>query len=259
VTAPADTLRALMRDGPAVGTFLKLPRREVVDLLALAGFDFVICDLEHAQMTEGDAQTVIAAGRGADLPVIVRIPDNDRGLVNRLLEAGAAGIQLSRARAVEMRDLLDQTRFPPHGTRSIGLAHPGAAYGRVPVPEYLDFAGTPLLVGQIETSDYSHLLDETVAHSDVVFIGPVDLSVALGHPMDLASPPVSAALRQISEVAVRLGTPMGIFTADLEAARRAIADGYRFIAISGDITMLRDQAATLVAELIPNRNGLEPA
>lgn len=92
----AAELRHALAAGPVVGTFVKLPRAEVVDVLAVAGFDFAICDMEHGQVTETGAREVVLAGRAAGLPVVVRVAEVERGLVNRLLEAGAAGIQMPR-------------------------------------------------------------------------------------------------------------------------------------------------------------------
>src|SRR6185312_6346961 len=91
---PAAQLREKLNARAVIGTFLKLGRREVIEILAIAGLDFVICDLEHSQITEQEAGNMITAGRACDLPVIVRLAHFDPGQVNRLLEAGAAGIQL---------------------------------------------------------------------------------------------------------------------------------------------------------------------
>ena len=88
------SLRALLAERSVTGTFLKIPRFEVVDLLALAGFDFVVCDYEHAQMSVREACEVVRAGAGRGMPVMVRVPALDRGEINRLLEAGAAGANL---------------------------------------------------------------------------------------------------------------------------------------------------------------------
>ncbi len=97
--------------GPVVGTFLKIPRFEVVDLLALAGFDFVVCDYEHSQMSLLDATDIVRAGVGRGLPVVVRVPGLNRGDINRLLEAGAAGIQLARGSGMRLR--APHARFVP--------------------------------------------------------------------------------------------------------------------------------------------------
>jgi 2-keto-3-deoxy-L-rhamnonate aldolase RhmA len=108
------TLLETMAVRPLVGTFLKLPRAEVVEVLGLAGFDFVICDMEHGQVTESDARSVVRACAANGIHGIVRVPEPSAGVVNRLLEAGAAGISMPRLRsAAEARDLRAMMRFPP--------------------------------------------------------------------------------------------------------------------------------------------------
>jgi 4-hydroxy-2-oxoheptanedioate aldolase len=122
------TLRDTMLERPVYGTFLKLPRREVVEILALAGFDFAVCDLEHAQIDEAEAREVLLAGSHAGLPIVVRVPDLERGLINRLLEAGAAGIQAPRVRsAADAARLRELVEYPPEGSRSVSLQQPAAA------------------------------------------------------------------------------------------------------------------------------------
>jgi 4-hydroxy-2-oxoheptanedioate aldolase len=83
------------------GIFLKLPATDVVDLAADAGFDFVVVDLEHSQLADVDAFRLVRHAYAIGFPALVRIATLDRGLVNRLLEAGAAGIHLSTVRRAD--------------------------------------------------------------------------------------------------------------------------------------------------------------
>lgn len=140
-------LKRLLDQRPCFGTFVKLGRPEIVDICALAGFDFVICDMEHAQMTEIEARSVIRACVAADLPVVVRLPEPEQGVVNRLLEAGAQGIQLPRLTSAEQsRRVRAMLHFPPAGRRSVGNANPLAGYGTVPLTSYMDQANDRALV-----------------------------------------------------------------------------------------------------------------
>src|ERR1700685_1063597 len=81
-----------------VGTFIKLPVLESVDLAASAGFDFVAIDLEHSQIGFEDASALVRHAFSMRLPALVRIPEVDAPLINKLLEVGAAGVQLSSLR-----------------------------------------------------------------------------------------------------------------------------------------------------------------
>lgn len=241
-------LRAALDAGPVVGTFLKLPRHEVVDVLAGCGFDFVVCDYEHAQMDERDVATVIRAGRAAGLPVVVRIPDLERGVINRLLEAGAAGIQLARAETGAARQLRHVMHYPPGGTRSVSPAHPAAGYGTVPLTEFMPSTNEQvLMVGQLETAAAAADPDGTVAGLDVAFIGPVDLRVALGHPSRPDHPDVLAAVDGIRAAADRAGVPTGTYVGTAAELERAVHDGFRYVVVANDLALMASGARTVLA------------
>ncbi len=254
-------LREMLAQRPCFGTFLKLARPEIVDVLALAGFDFVVCDMEHAQMAEQEARCVVRACVAAGLPVVVRLPDLSQGLVNRLLEAGATGVQLPRLRAAQdTRQLYSMMHFPPLGTRSVGNANQLAGYGTVPILDYLEMANAKVLtVGQFETRDIDQPCDPMFEGLDVAFIGPTDLSVDFGVAGQADAPDVRARIAEIEAAAKRTGTVMGAFVSSVDAARRCLEAGYRYIAASGDVTLLSKGANGLVAELEKLREQLAPA
>ena len=211
------------------GIFLKLPSTEIVDVVHASPLDFAVVDLEHSQLSEGQARALVRHGAALGLPVLVRLPELDKGLVNRLLEAGAAGIQLSTVRRVEqIAGLRSAVAYAPAGTRSVSLAHPQAGYGGTPLAEYLAGVAAPLVVAQIETADTDDPLDELMAAGpDVAFIGTTDLSVDVG----LDASRVRARVEEIAEAAAAAGVALGAFA--LEDERVA----YRLV--SSDLTLLR--------------------
>lgn len=251
VNGQVPDLRKRMQQRACFGTFLKLARPEVVDLLVLAGFDFVICDMEHAQITEEEARGVIRASVAADLPVVVRVPDPTQGLVNRLLEAGAAGIQLPRLRrAADTQRLHAMMHFPPVGSRSVGTANALAGYGTVSIDRYMRQADSSVLVvGQFETAQMEVPFEPMFEHLDVAFIGPTDLSVDLGAPGRTDDPAVLERIQLVEDVANQSTTFLGVFVGSVDQARRHVESGYRYIAVSGDVTMLGGAAKGLVLEL----------
>jgi 4-hydroxy-2-oxoheptanedioate aldolase len=244
-------LHLALAEHTCFGTFLKLPRPEVVDLLALAGFDFVICDMEHAQITEVEARTVIKACAAVGLPVTVRLPEPTQGVVNRLLEAGAVGIQMPRLRsASDARNLHTMMHFPPEGSRSVGNANAWAGYGSVPIPQYLQESDArALVIGQFETREIEEPIDAMMQNLDVAFIGPMDLSVDFGVPGQFDHPDVAARIRQIEDAAARTDTFMGAFVGSIEKAGKLAAQGYRYLAVSGDIGILGSGAKNMVNSL----------
>lgn len=233
------------------GTFLKLPRPEVVELLAIAGFDFVICDMEHAQISEAEARTVIKACCAVGLSVTVRLPDPTQGLVNRLLEAGTVGIQMPRLRSsADTQKLRSMMHFPPEGTRSVGRANAWAVYGAIPLEQYIEESNTrALVIGQFETQEIEEPIDQMMDGLDVAFIGPTDLSVDLGAPGQSDHPDIRERIRQIEAAAERTGTAMGAFVASVEKAVQLATAGYRYIAVSGDISMLGKGAKNMMASI----------
>src|ERR1041385_7035479 len=143
----AAQLRNKINSRSILGTFVKLGRREVIEILALAGLDFAICDLEHSQITEAEAGHMMAAGRNCGLPIIVRVAHFDPGQINRLLEAGATGIQLPQVQTREQASAFRAAcKYPPEGSRSVSLAQPAAGYGSEPLVEYLERSNREVLL-----------------------------------------------------------------------------------------------------------------
>jgi 4-hydroxy-2-oxoheptanedioate aldolase len=194
--------------------FVKLGATEAVDIAARSGLDFVVVDLEHSQLSEADGLRLLRHAAAIGLPALARLPELDRGAVNRLLEAGARGIQLSTVRSVaQVKALRAATRYAPEGNRSISLAHHGAGYGDLPLADYLEGEGLspPELVVQIETANTDDpLRDVLAAGAHVAFVGTTDLSVDMG--LDPAR--VRERVEAIAAAAAHAGVELGGFALD---------------------------------------------
>jgi 4-hydroxy-2-oxoheptanedioate aldolase len=238
----ASRLRERIRQGERiVGTILKLPSDEVVDVLGGAGLDFVMVDLEHSQLAEAEALRLIRHGHAIALPCVARIAKVDSRLINRLLEAGAAGIQLSTIRTVNQVDeLVAACRYPPHGRRSMSLNHPVAGYGAMTLREAVD-RDPPLLVGQIETAETDDPVPAIAAAGlDVLFAGTVDVAVDLGFDAER----VAVRVTQIAEAAADAGLAFGAYG----ASAATLPAGATYAVLSADLALLRDAALELVAD-----------
>jgi 4-hydroxy-2-oxoheptanedioate aldolase len=220
-----------LSSGRSVGTFVKLPALESIDVCA-ATLDFCVVDHEHSQLSEADVLRLVRHAAALRFPAVVRIPEVDRGLVNRLLEAGAAGIQLSSVRRVaEVEALRDAALYAPAGRRSISLGHPAARYGATPLRDYLADAERPLLVAQLETRETDDPLDEIcAAGADVVFLGLTDLLVDCGLDEGAARGRADA----IAAAAERAGVALGGFGNE---------DRFRYAVVSSDVALLREAVA----------------
>ena len=228
VSSLAEGLRA---GRGARGTFVKLPAAEVVEIAA-ATLDFAVVDLEHSQLSEADALRLVRHAWALGFPALVRLHELDRGLVNRLLEAGAAGIQLSSVRRVaEVEALASAAAYAPGGTRSISLAHPLAASGATPLANYLAATPDPLVVIQLETAETDDPLAAIAgAGADVVFAGVTDLSVEYGLDADRTAQRVD----EIADAAAEAGVTLGGFGAD---------ERFLYSIASSDVALLRQAYA----------------
>jgi 4-hydroxy-2-oxoheptanedioate aldolase len=226
-----SSLRGRLRDGRVLGTFVKLPALESVEICAQS-FDFCVVDYEHSQLSEADVLRLVRHAAAIDFAALVRIPEVDRGLVNRLLEAGAAGIQLSSVRRVaEVQALAFAVAYAPDGSRSISLAHPQAGYGAVPLREYLASSVAPLVVIQLETRDTDDPPVELCrAGADVAFLGLTDLLVDCGLDEGVASVRAEALAAAVAEAGIVLGG----FGAE---------ERFRYAVVSSDVALLREGVA----------------
>jgi 4-hydroxy-2-oxoheptanedioate aldolase len=221
-------LRERLESGRLVGTFVKLPALESVEICAQS-LDFCVVDYEHSQLSEADVLRLVRHAAALDFPAVVRIPEVDRGLVNRLLETGAAGIQLSSVRRVaEVQALASAAAYAPAGARSISLAHPQAGYGALPLRDYLASTEAPLVVIQLETRATDDPPVELCrAGADVAFLGLTDLLVDCGLDEDVAG----ARADELAAAAAEAGTALGGFGAE---------ERFRYAVVSSDVALLRE-------------------
>lgn len=244
------SLRDRLRGGPPlVGTFIKLPALESVDLVRSIGFDLATVDGEHSQLAEEAILVLLRHGAALGLPMLVRTPTRDAGQINRMLEAGAAGIQLSTLRSRADRDaLVSATRYAPDGSRSVSLAHPQADYSGIPLGQYLEKSKAfPLLVGQIETATTDDPLAEILAGLDAAFLGTTDLSVDLGRPGKLDDERVRTRVTEIATAAKRASVPLGAWVATPEALAPIKDQGLRYVLIGSDVQFLRAGLANVLS------------
>lgn len=243
-------LRDRLRAGPALGTFVKLPALDVIDVVAAAGADFVVVDLEHSILDERAGLELVRHAAAVGLPALVRLAALDADLANRALEQGAAGLQLStvrdRATAAALRRV---TTYPPGGDRSISLAQPAAGFGARSLVDHLAAAAAdpPVVVGQLETATTADTPAEIAAELDVVFIGTTDLSVDLGRPGELRHPDVTARVDAIAAGTAAAGRTLGAFAnsaAEIPALRAA---GAGYLVVGSDIALLGAAARSTLA------------
>ncbi len=249
------SLKARLHEGKVVfGTFLfEIVHPSVVKIMANAGFDFVLIDMEHGSHTVDSVAMLATVARAANMAPLVRVAEVSRTNVLRSLEAGASGIMLPAIRCrSDVERLYSLSKYPPQGERGLSLGTAHTDYQLLDTAFYMREANdNTLLIGQIETVESIENLDDILASGalDVAFVGPYDLSVALGVPGDINAPSVQAAMELVINRCRIHGVTPGIFTMDAKAGRSAVARGFRFVACSSELFMLISHSKGIVHEL----------
>lgn len=239
----ASALRERLARGGAVhGSWLSLGSIPAAEIMAGAGYDFLGIDMEHAPIGVETAAGLIRVVEQAGCSPLVRMPSHDPALAKTLLDAGAHGLIFPDVRSAEMaRQAVRSTRYPPAGTRGVGL-HRAQGYGPG-FREYFESANDGVLVvAQIESAeaiaDIAGITE--VDGIDAVMIGPYDLSADLGVPGDFSAAPFTDAVRTVITQAASAGVAAGfhLVEPDLDALEACILAGYRFIVFSVDMRIL---------------------
>lgn len=242
VIRPNRVKATLQRGGVALGTFVRTTSAPVVEVLGLAGFDFIIIDNEHSPVGLESTANLIRAADVVDLVPVVRVMGNAQVHILRALDAGALGVQVPQIRNREEAEYAARaTRYPPRGIRGLATSHRAASHGMADPAAYVEQANTEtMLIAYVENVDAVRNLEEivTVPEIDVLFVGPADLSASLGHPTQTSHPRVVEAIDRVYAVAGAAGIPVGTVASDAEGARALIARGARLIAISSDLQMI---------------------
>ena len=249
--SPLDggALSSAVRGGQrSLGTFIGMATPVSAEVCAAAGFDWVLLDLEHGAGGEEQLRDVVPAAGSYGVPALVRVEAAERIRIGRALDGGAAGIMLPRLNsAAEVDAALTHLRYPPAGDRGVATYNRACRFGLD--PEALERADRETLcVVQIESAAAVAAADDIAGIDgvDVLFIGPRDLSHDLGVPGDITAPAYLQALDTVLAAARRHGKAGGMLVPDGAAAAARLAQGWSFLAIGSDSTLL---AATIRTEL----------
>ncbi|HTN66604.1 MAG TPA: 4-hydroxy-2-oxoheptanedioate aldolase [Burkholderiaceae bacterium] len=243
--------RALAAGDTQIGLFLGLANGYSAEVVATAGFDWLLIDGEHGP---NDLRSVIEQLQAlAAYPVrpVVRTVDHDAARIKQLLDGGAQTLMVPMVENAEQaRALVRAMRYPPHGIRGVGTAMARAARWNG-VEDYFAHADSEMcLIVQIESRAGLAELDAIlqVEGVDAVFIGPSDLAASMGHLGKPGHPEVKAALEGAIAKIAAAGKAAGIFSADPAVAAAYQAMGARFLLVGVDALLLRNAAVALAAK-----------
>jgi 4-hydroxy-2-oxoheptanedioate aldolase len=230
---------------PPLGTWLMAAAPATAEALGYTGFDFLVVDMEHVPIEFSDLAAILRAIGCTPADAVVRLAWNDQVLVKRALDAGAQTIMLPFVQnAEEARQAVSFAKYPPEGVRGVAAIHRGSRFGRV--ADYLKRANDEIaVIVQLETPEAIESLPEiaSVPGVDALFVGPGDLSAALGHIGNIAHPEVQALIEKAAKDSHAAGKPVGIVGPNPDMVGRFIDYGYDFTAIGSDIAMMTGRAS----------------
>ena len=241
--APNLTKRALAEGRAVLGTMVaEIRQPTIMQLLVNGGFDFAIIDNEHGPFnieTIADlSRTAVALG----ITPIVRVPDIAYPYIAQALDGGAQGIMAPRIyTAAQTKQVVDTVKYPPFGQRGSAMNRGQTTFRGGNVIEMMEEANQEsLVIIQIETGEALESIDEIVSVPgvDVAFIGPNDLSIALGVPGQTTSSVLVDAVERVMDACVRHGVTPAIQMNDMKLAIHWAEQGFRMLSYSAETSLL---------------------
>lgn len=228
----------LKSHGSLRGIFISSGSVVIAELAGACGFDWVLLDREHGVGSDSDTLHQMMALATTKASPLVRVGDNSPSLIRQALDAGAHGIMVPHVQtADDAKAAVAATRHEPQGCRGFSSATRSNGYGLkkgAPLP--------PVVAVQLETPAAIANAAAIAATDgvDVVFIGPSDLTLAMGIHGQTEHPSFLEACRAVSAVAAKHGIRAGILARNPKAVREMEAAGFTFLAIASDMALLRD-------------------
>jgi 2-dehydro-3-deoxyglucarate aldolase len=225
-----------------LGSWITLGHPSVGEIMASAGFDWLTIDMEHSVIGLKEAQLLISAIESKGVAPFVRVGENNANLIKRVMDAGAHGVIVPMVNTREdARRAVEAVRYPPKGTRGVGLAR-AQGYG-VGFEQYRDWlAEGSVVIVQIEHIKAVENLESilTVEGVDGFIVGPYDLSGSLGVPGEFDNPAMIEAMGNVKKISSKLEAMAGVHVIppDPDEVKAKVKEGYRFIAYSLDTLLL---------------------
>ena len=236
----------LASNQPSIGSWLNLASPLAAEVMAAAGFEWLVVDAEHSPFDLGHIAHTFRAIEARGAIPMARAWDHDPVTAARLLDAGAWGLVFPHVSTPEQAEkLASAMRYPPRGQRSVGT-------GRCVTisPDYRQsFDDAVLLIPQIEDMEGIENAEAIarVEGVDIGFLGPGDLAMAMG--VEAGHPDHEAALQTFREGCARAGKPCGIPVKDATSAKQRIAEGFQLIDINNDLRFLEATAQKIYQEV----------
>jgi 4-hydroxy-2-oxoheptanedioate aldolase len=241
---------ALKAQAAQIGLWSSLSSSYSVEVIAGAGFDWILLDMEHSPNDLENLLGQLQAAAPYDSHPVVRVPWNDMVAIKRILDIGAQSLLIPYvSTAEEARAAVSYTRYPPAGVRGVAGTTRATRFGRI--KDYARRAQDEICVlVQVETQAALENIEAICAVEGVdgVFVGPADLHASLGHVGEIANPKVKPMIDDAIRRIRKAGKAPGILTPSEEDARRWLDCGALFVAVGADVGILARGADAAAAK-----------
>lgn len=233
-----------------LGTWLKIPAFETVELLAIAGFDFVVIDMEHSPLALDRVYELIFAAQKTGMSALVRLPDQLGTPIQPLLDAGADGLLVPRVTSTEVAaEVTERMVFGPEGGRGLGFTSRAGRWGLMPLPDYLEH-GDKQCLRMIQLEDWETLEQSAqfaaLKHVNGLFAGLGDLYLSSGKTAN--TPEVQALVASMLNATKEAGVLSGIAANSAAEAKQYLDLGFSMVMVSNDATLFGRAATEIVKE-----------
>ena len=245
---PRNTFKRALAEGrQQIGLWSSLCSNYTVEVIAGAGYDWILLDMEHSPNDLESLLSQLQATAPYPTHPVVRVPWNDMVMIKRVLDVGAQTILIPYVSTVaEAQSAVAATRYPPAGVRGMGGTTRATRFGRI--QGYAKRAQEEICVlVQVETRQALENLEAICAVEGVdgVFIGPADLHASLGHTGETANAAVLPLMEEAMRRIRKAGRAPGYLSPVEADAKRMLSAGALFVAVGADIGLLARGAETL--------------
>ena len=229
-----------------LGSWITIGHPAIVDIMASAGFEWLVVDMEHTSIDLTMAHNLIATIQANDMKALVRVSKNEEVIIKRILDMGADGIVVPMVKSkADALEAIDYAKYPPVGKRGVGLFR-AQKYG-LGFDEYKKWVNEELvIIAQIEHYEAVDNIEEIITTDgiDGVIIGPYDLSGSMGYPGEYDREDVKSGIAKVLEVCKANNIPSGfhVIESDPSKLNERIEQGCTFLAYSLDFFFLGDSA-----------------
>ena len=247
---PNPFKRALKSGNAQIGLWSSLSSGYTVEVIAGAGFDWILLDMEHSPNDLENLLSQLQAAAPYPSHAAVRVPWNDMVTIKRVLDAGAQTLLVPYVQnAAEAKQAVANTRYPPAGVRGVAGTTRATRFGRV--KDYARRAHEEICVlVQLETQSALAEIENVAAIDGVdgIFIGPADLHASMGHAGETANPAVMPIIEDAMRRVRKAGKAPGYLSPVEADAKRMLAAGALFVAVGADVGLLARGAEALCAK-----------